>query len=85
MEFIYPKENNSIFLPKDFDGNTNDLILKMAHSKPESTLFWYLNNRFLGSTKNIHEFAIKPKQGKHEITVVDEFGNEAKRLIEISN
>src|SRR5690606_27555218 len=31
MEFIYPKENNTIFLPKDFDGQTNDLILKVAH------------------------------------------------------
>ncbi|WP_034042529.1 penicillin-binding protein 1C [Wocania ichthyoenteri] len=83
MEFIYPKENNSIFLPKDFDGNTNDLVLKIAHSKPESTLFWYLNDTFLGSSKDIHEFAMKPKQGEHLITVVDEFGNEAKRWIEI--
>ena len=83
LEFIYPKENNSIFLPKDFDGTTNDLVLKIAHTKPESTLFWYLNDRFLGSTKDIHELAIKPKQGKHIITVVDEFGNEAKRWIEI--
>ncbi len=85
MAFIYPKEKNSIFLPKDFDGNTNDLVLKMAHSKPESTLFWYLNDRFLGSTKDIHELAIKPKPGKHVITVVDEFGNDAKRHFEISN
>lgn len=83
IEFIYPKKNNNIFLPKDFNGNTNDLILKIAHSKPESTLFWYLNNRFLGSTKDIHELAIKPKQGKHIITVIDELGNESKRQIEI--
>ncbi|GAA3593580.1 penicillin-binding protein 1C [Flavivirga amylovorans] len=84
MEFIYPKENNAIFLPKDFDGNTNDLILKIAHSKPESTLFWYLNDTFIGSTKDIHDMAIMPKQGPHIITVVDKFGNEAKRRITIS-
>ncbi|MCB0444124.1 MAG: penicillin-binding protein 1C [Gelidibacter sp.] len=84
MQFIYPKENNTIFLPKDFDGNTNNLIIKIAHSKPETLVFWYLDDTFLGSTKNIHEFAILPKQGKHVITVVDEFGNEAKRWIEIS-
>nr|WP_233192479.1 penicillin-binding protein 1C [Gaetbulibacter sp. 4G1] len=85
MEFIYPKENNSIFLPKDFDGNINDLILKIAHSKHDSTLFWYLDDTFLGSTKDIHELAIKPKQGVHVITVVDEFGNEAKRQFKVSN
>jgi len=84
MQFIYPKENNTIFLPKDFDGQTNDLILKVAHSKPETLIFWYLDERYLGSTKNIHEFAMKPTRGKHVITIVDEFGNESKRWIEIS-
>ncbi|WP_111308930.1 penicillin-binding protein 1C [Confluentibacter sediminis] len=84
MQFIYPKENNTMFLPKDFDGKTNELILKIAHSKPESTLFWYLDDTFIGTTKDIHELAILPKEGKHSITVVDEFGNEAKRFIEIS-
>ena len=84
MAFIYPKENNSVFLPKDFDGTTNNLILKIAHSKPKSTLFWYLDDTFIESTKDIHELAIIPKQGKHIITVVDEFGNEVKRHFEVS-
>lgn len=85
IEFIYPKENNSIFLPKDFDGNTNALILKIAHSKPENQVFWYIDEHYAGTTKAIHEFAMTPKPGKHIITVVDEFGNEAKRQIEILN
>ncbi len=84
IDFIYPKENNSIFLPKDFDGQTNDLILKIAHSKPESTVFWYIDDIYVGITKDIHELAVIPKYGKHSITVVDKFGNEAKRWIEIS-
>lgn len=84
MAFIYPKENNSIFLPKDFDGSTNDSVLQIAHSKPETTVFWYVDNIYMGSTKDIHELAIIPKQGKHLITVVDEFGNEAKRHFTIS-
>ena len=85
IDFIYPKTNNNIFLPKDFDGETNDLILKIAHSKPESTVFWYIDNTFIGNTKDIHELAVKPKRGKHIITIVDEFGNEVKRKFEVSN
>ncbi|GAA4968791.1 penicillin-binding protein 1C [Algibacter aquimarinus] len=85
IEFIYPKASNTIFLPKDFDGETNELILKIAHSKPESTVFWYVDETFVASTKDIHELGIKPKSGKHMITVLDEFGNEAKRKFEISN
>ena len=46
-------------------------------------MFWYLDKTFIGSTKAIHDMAILPKPGKHMITVVDEFGNEAKRRVEI--
>jgi len=84
IEFIYPMENNSIFLPRNFDGETNDLVLKIAHSKPETTVFWYIDDRYIGSTKDIHEMGVLPKTGKHIITVVDAFGNEMKRRFEIS-
>ncbi len=83
MQFIYPKASEQFFLPKDFDGNTNALILKIAHSKPETTVFWYVDKTFIGSTKAIHDMAILPKTGKHLITVVDELGNEVSRRIEI--
>lgn len=85
IDFIYPKMNNRIYLPKDFDGTNNPLILKIAHSKPETTVFWYLNDAYLGSTTDIHDFAIHPKPGSHIITVVDELGNERMCRIEILN
>ena len=83
IEFIYPKENNTIFLPKDFDGKTNELILKIAHSKPERIVYWSIDERFIGTTKDIHEMAIIPEIGTHIITVVDTYGNELKRSITI--
>jgi len=83
MAFIYPKEFTSIFLPKDFDGEKNEVILKLAHATAETKVFWYLNSTFIGTTQNFHEMAIKPKKGKYTITAVDEFGNELKRIIEI--
>jgi penicillin-binding protein 1C len=85
MEFIYPNQQSTIFLPKDFDGTTNALILKVAHSKPELELYWYIDNQFVGSTKDIHDMAIMPEQGKHIITVIDEIGNEIKHKITISD
>lgn len=84
MEFIYPKSYSSIFLPKDFDGNTNELVLKIAHSKPGTTVYWYVDDTYVGSTKDIHDMAIIPQPGEHMITTVDEEGNEAKRKINIS-
>jgi len=85
MQFIYPKQSGKFFLPKDFDGNTQELVFKLAHSKPETTVFWYIDETFIGSTKAIHDMAVVPTIGKHIITVVDEFGNETKRIIEVSN
>jgi penicillin-binding protein 1C len=85
MEFIYPNQQNTIFLPKDFNGNTNDLVLKVAHSKPELELYWYIDNRFVGSTKDIHDMAVVPSAGEHIITIIDELGNELKHKITISD
>lgn len=84
MEFIYPKDNNKVFLPKDFDGNTNPLIAKIAHSKPEMTVYWYLDETYLGSTKDLHEMAFLPNYGTHTITAVDELGNEVKQTLEVA-
>ena len=84
MQFIYPKEASTIFLPKDFDGKTNELILKIAHTKPETTVFWYVDETFIGTTRDIHDMAIIPEQGEHLITVVDIFGNEAVKKIIIT-
>ena len=85
MEFIYPNQQSTIYLPKDFDGNINDLVLKVAHSKPELKLYWYIDNQFIGTTKDFHDMAVAPTSGEHIITVMDEQGNELKHKITISD
>lgn len=84
MQFIYPKETTTIFLPKDFDENINPVVLKIAHSKPETTIYWYLDKTFIGTTKDIHEKAIAPTEGSHKLVAVDAFGNEIKINLLIS-
>ncbi|HFS67714.1 MAG TPA: hypothetical protein ENK67_05825 [Flavobacteriia bacterium] len=46
-------------------------------------MYWYINNTFFGTTKDLHEMAILPKPGKYTITVMDNLGNESKRKIDI--
>lgn len=83
MDFIYPNPNSKIILTKNFEGETQPVILKVAHSNPDAELFWYLNDTFLGSTKTFHEKQIMATTGTYIITVVDEYGNEIKRKITI--
>ena len=85
MDFIYPKENGKIYLTKNFDGDVQPFVLKVAHSRPNAKLFWYLNSKYLGSTQNFHEMSVQAKSGKYYVTVSDEFGNEINRRIEIVN
>jgi penicillin-binding protein 1C len=83
MKFIYPSEKSTIFLPKDFDGKQHEIILKVAHSNIEVTLFWYVNSTFLGTTKEVHEFSINFKKGTYKVAVTDSFGNEILQQIKI--
>lgn len=76
MEFIYPKNGSAITLAKNFNGTKNELVLKLAHAKPGTKVFWYLDDDFIGETTNFHEIGILPKTGKHRITVVDALGND---------
>ena len=83
MEFIFPKKNESILLPKDFDETINDVVFKLAHRNSETPVYWYLNLDYIGTTTTFHEMAISPKPGKYTLTVVDQEGNELKQNIEI--
>jgi len=83
MEFIYPKSGSRISLTKNFEGNKNELVLKLAHAEPETQVYWYLDDTFLQQTKNFHEIGIVPNEGKHRITAVDAFGNEVNMTITI--
>lgn len=83
MAFIYPKENTKIFLPKNFTGQTNEMIFKIAHTVDNAEVFWYIDHKYMGSTRYLHEMAFKPSLGKHTITVVDRTGYQLIRQIEI--
>ena len=83
MDFIYPKANSKIYLTKNFNGNIQPVVIKVAHPNREMQLFWYVDNVYQATTKTFHELAILPPSGFHYLTVVDENGNEMKRRIEI--
>ena len=40
MEFIYPKIGGRIVLTKNFEGKTNEVVLNLAHAKPETEVYW---------------------------------------------
>lgn len=83
MEFIYPKQFSKLFIPKQLNGKLGKLIFKIAHRNPKTTLFWHVDNQFVGQTLNFHELALQPKIGKHMLTVVDSQGQRLEKSFEI--
>jgi len=83
MDFIYPKANSKIYLTKNFNSEVQPVILKVAYSERDKELFWYVDDVYKATTKTFHELPVSPTTGIHYITVVDAFGNEIRRKIEI--
>ncbi len=84
MEFIFPKKNETIVLPKNFEETLNEVVFILAHRSSESTVYWYLDQEFMGTTHTFHELALQPKPGQYTLTVVDEEGNELSQHISIT-
>ncbi|QNL52660.1 penicillin-binding protein 1C [Olivibacter sp. SDN3] len=84
MDFIYPKDYASkIYLARDFSGEVQPVVLKVAHTSPQAKLFWYANDHFLGTTQTFHEMPLNIESDTYFITVTDEQGNEINRKMEI--
>lgn len=76
MEFIYPFKYLQINIPKLLDGSTAEVVFEIAHRKPEHTVYWHLDDQYIGQTQIIHKKSYAPSIGKHKLTVVDETGEQ---------
>jgi penicillin-binding protein 1C len=77
IAIIYPTPETKIFLPKNFSGAQERLQLQATHASNSQTLYWHLNNEYLGQTEGLHQLNIVPQKGRHKLLVMDEKGNTA--------
>lgn len=75
MQFIYPPINAHIKLPKQLDGSKGFLTVELAHTDPNATVFWHLDDTYLMQTQDFHKISLQPASGKHSLTAVDGEGN----------
>lgn len=74
FDLIYPRNGFKIYLPINESNIKNDLILNATCNNINTSLFWYLDDIYLGETKRYHQMAVKPKWGKHKLIITDEKG-----------
>ncbi len=75
MEFIYPPAGSSLFIPRDHTGERGKIIAEAVHRNSGATLFWHLDENYLGSTRTIHQMDLMAGIGSHKLTIVDDAGN----------
>ncbi|MDR1780843.1 MAG: penicillin-binding protein 1C [Tannerella sp.] len=72
MQFIYPQgDNATVSLPRQLDGSSGSITFELAHTNPDATVFWHLDDEYITATRDFHKITISPAAGRHSLTVVD--------------
>ncbi len=75
MEFIYPESGSTITIPLQLSGRRKGIVCSLAHSDDNATVYWHLDNSYIGETRYLHQMTLSPAPGDHIITVTDSEGN----------
>ena len=75
VHIVYPTRNARLYLPRDFDGTVQNVVLRVTHRDKNRTLYWYLNHRYLGETNTRHVKSVALPTGQHTLEVIDEIGH----------
>lgn len=76
MQFVYPTGRERIYIPLDLDGQRGRFSAEVQHLHPDTDLFWYLDERYLGRSHRHHEMPVLAGLGSHTLLVVDSQGEE---------
>ena len=77
IEFIYPQSGTTLYLPRQLSGQVEGAVFRVAHHRSDATLWWHLDQTYVGETRFLHELRLAPPLGRHTLTVVDDDGNTA--------
>jgi penicillin-binding protein 1C len=83
LSVVFPESGARVFIPVDLDGSPGSLVLQAAHRDPRATLYWDIDGEYLGETRDFHQLEVRPKPGKHVLTITDERGARAIRSFEV--
>jgi len=83
MNLIYPEPNTSVYIPIDLDGRPGWVIFEAVHREYQSTIYWHLDENYLGSTRDFHQITLRPAPGEHRLTLVDDSGRRIERSFRV--
>src|SRR5690606_30562973 len=72
MDLLYPHAGSRLYIPVGLDGKRSRAVLQAVHRRPGMTLFWHLDDEFLGETKLFHEQSVSLEPGWHKLKLLDQ-------------
>ncbi len=83
IDILYPLAGTRIYIPTDLAQQKSRTVFEAVHRQSSATLFWHLDEQYLGATENFHNLALNISPGKHTLTVVDDNGFRVSRRFEV--
>ena len=83
MEFIHPKAGEAILLPRNLGTAVRDVVLKLAHRQANATVYWYLDDTYMGKTGDFHELVLDIEPGEYLLTAMDGQGNRIQQNLQV--
>jgi len=83
MGVIEPQAGARVHVPIELDGEPGRLVLQAAHLDVDATVYWHLDERYLGQTRGIHQLEVWPGPGEHVLTLVDDQGDRVQRTFTV--
>lgn len=83
IAILYPEHQAVLYLPKGFSGERENVVMRATHARSDATLYWHLDDVYLGETRQIHQMACLIEPGNHILTLLDEDGNRRSILFEV--
>jgi penicillin-binding protein 1C len=80
---IYPYPGTRIYLPVRGDQQRCTSIWKATHRSPGATIYWHLDEVYLGKTTGTHALEVTASPGIHRLTLVDDNGETLTVTVEI--
>lgn len=83
MSFAYPCDGAVLSPAKQMDGTSPGVRCEIVHTRQSATVYWHLDNEYLGETTDIHTMVIDMPSGFHRLMAVDDEGNKKEVMVKI--
>lgn len=83
MQFLYPAANATLSLPRQLDGSPGKVTFEVAHRNSAATIFWHINEEYIGATRDFHQLTTTLSKGKYAVTAVDHEGHTTSIVVNV--